>query len=389
MENGYYRPGEIINLASIAERDAKFKQVKPGGFVYVADASADPNVKIGSAFYYWEKRSLSWILHKSFEIDFSEWATVTGYIENDRLVLASEPNPKHLFDYQMFNTQGFRESQPTGYEIVQNADTGAWEVFFHVGANDPYFRNGWTVVYTYIRFNRATYSGEVRIADVQQSVNSVNKDSKYAVSVKGLVEYLDTTERKSIVSVDALTPPTPADEGSFKFDTSSGNLLFCTKLNDSLLWVAVDGQVSASDIVAPVESYLPVNDPRLTEDVASKASVRSLGVGATQASAGNHRHTIGSVGIFDLLRIPDNSLLTIDKTRGKVVGKSLVQTFIHGDGEAEIYSVPVSSNDVVVSVYEVETGDMVYPHVNVLNAVLTLKYSSALLTNQYKAVIVG
>ena len=82
-------------------------------------------------------------------------------------------------------------------------------------------------------------------------------------------------------------------------------------------------------------------------------------------------------------------MLTIDKTRGKVVGKSLVQTFIHGDGEAEIYSVPVSSNDVVVSVYEVETGDMVYPHVNVLNAVLTLKYSSALLTNQYKAVIVG
>ena len=55
--------------------------------------------------------------------------------------------------------------------------------------------------------------------------------------------------------------------------------MFCTKLNDSLLWVAVDGQISASDIVAPVESYLPVNDPRLTEDVASKASVRSLGVG--------------------------------------------------------------------------------------------------------------
>jgi len=389
MDKGYYRPGEIINLASLAERDAKFKQIKPGGFVYVADASADPNVKIGSAFYYWEKRSLSWILHKSFEIDFSEWATVTGYIENDRLVLASEPIPKHLFDYQLFNTQGGRETQPISYEIVQNIDTGAWEVFFDTGLEDPYFRNGWSVIYTYIRFNRATYSGEVRIADVQQSVTPVNKDSRYAVSVKGLVEYLEATERKSIVSVATLSVPTPADEGSFKFDTTSGNLLFCTKLNDSLLWVTVDGQISASDVVAPVESYLPANDSRLIEDVASKPSVRSLGVGNTQASAGNHRHTIGSVGIFDLLRIPDNSLLTIDKTRGKVVGTSLVQVFIHGDGEAEIYTTALKSNDVVVSVYEVETGAMVFPHVTVANSVLTIKYSTIVQFNQYKAVIVG
>ena len=133
----FFEQGAIKIVKTIAERATVYADFKPITEVFVEDATADPLVNSGGAFYFWNSKSSIWVQRHKQEVDFGEWSTVTKMIQGTYAEIEFEPVGNAIFNLEVFNPDSLRDQKPLFYNIAYNGTSGKWELTFDVGDEDP------------------------------------------------------------------------------------------------------------------------------------------------------------------------------------------------------------------------------------------------------------
>lgn len=134
-----------------------------------------------------------------------------------------------------------------------------------------------------------------------------------------------------------------ASAGTYTLPIATSSVLGGVK-DGTGVTIAADGTISV-DYGSTAGTAVQGNDARVTADqTPSVASIRTLGIGANQAAAGNHAHTIDSLIDVVLTSIADGELLVYNTAASNFINKTLAEAGIAASSHTHTGYQPVDGD---------------------------------------------